>query len=170
MLRKKVEIDGREVEFKASAAVPRIYRMKFRRDLFMDLQKIAKSVKKKGKKEDKESSEIPIEDLEMFENIAYVMAQHADPENVPPDIMDWLEQFNTFSIYQILPAILELWNRPSSRELNTPLFLLRCCQVGISIRDLDLLTVGMVMDMFTEQQNDSYKYPRMATQEDFDKF
>ena len=104
MLRKKVEIDGREVEFKASAAVPRIYRMKFRRDLFMDLQKIAKSVKKKGKKEDKESSEIPIEDLEMFENIAYVM------ENVPPDIMDWLEQFNTFSIYQILPAILELWN------------------------------------------------------------
>lgn len=110
MLRKKVEIDGREVEFKASAAVPRIYRMKFRRDLFMDLQKIAKSVKKKGKKEDKESSEIPIEDLEMFENIAYVMAKHADPENVPPDIMDWLEQFNTFSIYQILPAILELWN------------------------------------------------------------
>ena len=103
MLRKKVEIDGREVEFKASAAVPRIYRMKFHRDLFMDLQKIAKSVKKKGKKEDKESSEIPIEDLEMFENIAYVMAQHAD-------IMDWLEQFNTFSIYQILPAILELWN------------------------------------------------------------
>ena len=50
MLRKKVEIDGREVEFKASAAVPRIYRMKFRRDLFVDLQKIAKSVKKKGKK------------------------------------------------------------------------------------------------------------------------
>ena len=49
MLRKKVEIDGREVEFKASAAVPRIYRMKFRRDLFMDLQKIAKSVKKKGR-------------------------------------------------------------------------------------------------------------------------
>lgn len=60
--------------------------------------------------------------------------------------------------------------RPSSRELNTPLFLLRCCQVGISIRDLDLLTIGMVMDMFTEQQNDSYKYPKMATQEDFDKF
>lgn len=58
----------------------------------------------------KSTSEIPIEDLEMFENIAYIMAQHADPENVPPDIMDWLEQFNTFSIYQILPAILELWN------------------------------------------------------------
>ena len=65
MLRKKVEIDGREIEFKASAAVPRIYRIKFRRDLFVDLQKIAKSVDKKGKKKDKESSEIPIEDLEL---------------------------------------------------------------------------------------------------------
>ena len=110
MLRKKVEIDGREVEFKASAAVPRIYRMKFHRDLFMDLQKVAKSVEKKGKKEGKESSEIPIENLEMFENIAYVMAQHADPQNVPADIMEWLEQFDTFSIYQILPVILNLWN------------------------------------------------------------
>lgn len=110
MLRKTVVIDGKEVEFKASAAVPRIYRMKFRRDLFVDLQKVAKSVDKKGKKKGKEESEIPIENLEMFENIAYVMAQHADPKNVPADIMEWLEQFETFSIYQILPAILELWN------------------------------------------------------------
>ena len=110
MLRKTVVIDGKEVEFKASAAVPRIYRMKFRRDLFVDLQKVAKSVDKKGKKQGKEESEIPIENLEMFENIAYIMAQHADPKNVPSDIMEWLEQFETFSIYQILPAILELWN------------------------------------------------------------
>ncbi len=110
MLRKTVVIDGKEVEFKASAAVPRIYRMKFRRDLFVDLQKVAKSVDKKGKKQGKEESEIPIENLEMFENIAYIMAQHADPKNVPADIMEWLEQFETFSIYQILPAILELWN------------------------------------------------------------
>lgn len=110
MLKKTVVIDGKEVEFKASAAVPRIYRMKFRRDLFMDLQKVAKAVDKKGKKEDKEESEIPIENLEMFENIAYVMAQHADPKNTPSDIMEWLEQFETFSIYQVLPTILELWN------------------------------------------------------------
>lgn len=108
-LRKTVSIDGREVEFKASAAVPRIYRLKFHRDLFVDLQKVAKSVDTKGKKKDKQDSEIPLEDLEMFENIAYVMAQHADPKNVPSDIIEWMEQFNTFSIYQILPTILELW-------------------------------------------------------------
>ena len=108
-LRRTVTIDEKEVEFKASAAVPRIYRLKFHRDLFIDLQKVAKSVETKGKKKDKQESEIPLEDLEMFENIAYVMAQHADPKNVPSDIIEWMEQFNTFSIYQILPTILELW-------------------------------------------------------------
>ena len=107
--RKMVEIDGKTIEFKASAAVPRIYRLKFHRDLFIDLQKLAKSVDTKGKKSDKPKSEIPIEDLEMFENIAYIMAQHANAKEVPSDIMEWLEEFDTFSIYQILPAILELW-------------------------------------------------------------
>ena len=109
MLRKTILIDGKEVQFKASAAVPRIYRIKFGRDLFVDLQKIAKSVKENGKTEENEESNIPIDDLSMFENIAYVMAQHADPKNVPADIMEWLDQFGTFSIYQVLPAILELW-------------------------------------------------------------
>lgn len=109
MLRKTVIIDGKEVQFKASAAIPRIYRIKFGRDIFVDLQKIAKSVKEKGETEENEESNIPVNDLSMFENIAYVMAQHADPQNVPADIMDWLDQFGTFSIYQVLPAILELW-------------------------------------------------------------
>ena len=104
MLRKTILIDGKEVQFKASAAVPRIYRIKFGRDLFVDLQKIAKSVKENGKTEENEESNIPIDDLSMFENIAYVMAQHADPKNVPADIMEWLDQFGTFSIYQVLPG------------------------------------------------------------------
>ncbi len=34
--------------------------------------------------------------------------------------------------------------------MTTPLFLLRCVQLGISIRDLDLLTIGLVNDMFVE--------------------
>lgn len=52
----------------------------------------------------------------------------------------------------------------------TPLFLLRCIEIGISIRDLDLLTIGMVMDIWTEKANDDVKYEQIATQEDFDKF
>lgn len=54
--------------------------------------------------------------------------------------------------------------------MTTPLFLLRCVQLGISIRDLDLLTIGMVSDMYAENSNDDCKYATLATQEDFDKF
>lgn len=54
--------------------------------------------------------------------------------------------------------------------MTTGLFLLRAAQLGISIRDLELMTVGMVTDMLIEANNDSAEYPHLATQEDFDKF
>jgi len=54
--------------------------------------------------------------------------------------------------------------------MTTPLFLLRCVEVGISIADLDLLTIGMVHDMWTEKGNDQYEYPVLASQDDMDKF
>ena len=54
--------------------------------------------------------------------------------------------------------------------MTTPLFLLRCTEVGISIGDLDLLTIGLVLDMWTEKSNDGVKYRCLADQSDFDKF
>lgn len=60
--------------------------------------------------------------------------------------------------------------RPTERELTTPLYLLRCMEVGISMRDLDFLTIGLVMDIWTEKGNDSVSYRQIATQSDFDKF
>lgn len=56
--------------------------------------------------------------------------------------------------------------------MTTPLFLLRCVQLGISVRDLDLLTIGTVFDMFTEYGNDQHAedYKAIATQDDFDGF
>ena len=54
--------------------------------------------------------------------------------------------------------------------MTTPLFLLRCVELGISIRDLDLLTVGLVNDMYIERDNDSENYDQIATQTDFDLF
>lgn len=54
--------------------------------------------------------------------------------------------------------------------MTTPLFLLRCTEIGISIRDLDLLTIGLVMDMWTEKGNDGASYDRIAGQAEFDKF
>ena len=63
--------------------------------------------------------------------------------------------------------------RATDRQMTTPLFLLRCVQLGISIRDLDLLTIGMVNDMYVESGNDQdadKHYSVLATQSDFDRF
>ncbi len=46
--------------------------------------------------------------LEAFENIAYLMAKHADP-SIPDTAEEWLEGFSVFSIYQVLPEIISLW-------------------------------------------------------------
>lgn len=55
--------------------------------------------------------------------------------------------------------------------MTTPLFLLRCVQLGLSIRDLDLLTIGMVNDMYAESGNDDWKgWREVADQRDFDRF
>ena len=75
MLSKTVKVGEREVTFKSSAAIPRMYRIKFKRDIFKDLTKLEKSYKDKGDG----SKELEIEDLEIFENVAYIMALHGDP-------------------------------------------------------------------------------------------
>ena len=54
--------------------------------------------------------------------------------------------------------------------MTTPLFLLRCLQIGMSINDLDLVTEGMVIDMATERANDDAEWDEIATQADFDAF
>lgn len=55
--------------------------------------------------------------------------------------------------------------------MSTALFLLRAAQLGISVSDLDLLTIGMLNDMYAERINDEEgEYARVATQEDFDNF
>lgn len=101
---KKIVIDGQEVAFRASAAIPRIYRVKFHRDIYKDLRALEKAV---GDSSEQESN-LDMFSLEMFENIAYVMAKHADP-SIPDTPEEWLDNFSTFSIYQVLPSIIELW-------------------------------------------------------------
>lgn len=101
---KKIEIDGKEVAFKASAAIPRIYRLKFQRDIYKDLSSLEKSIGD----EDEGTTNLDMFSLEMFENIAFIMAKHADP-SIPDSPEEWLDEFNTFSIYQVLPKLIELW-------------------------------------------------------------
>ena len=67
----------------------------------------------KSEESDSPESNIPPRLLEMFEDVAFIMARHGDPEHTPATPEDWLDQFNTFSVYEIFPQILELW------DLNT---------------------------------------------------
>ena len=104
MLEKTITVGDKQVKFRSSATIPRLYRIKFKRDIFKDLSRLESSYSKKKN----EDGSFAIEDLEIFENVAYIMAYHAD-HSLPDNIDDWLDQFEMFSIYEILPEILELW-------------------------------------------------------------
>lgn len=54
--------------------------------------------------------------------------------------------------------------------MTTPLFILRCLELGLNLSDCDRVTIGLVYDMYIEKNNDDYDYPIMAQQEDFDRF
>lgn len=58
----------------------------------------------------------------------------------------------------------------TDRPLTVGLLLLRCIQVGIPLSDLDLLDIGMIIDILKESSNDDAEWYEVATQEDFDKF
>ena len=111
---KNVVIDGKEVLFKASAAIPRIYRLKFGRDIYKDLRELSKNIDEQNP----ENSSLDTFSLEMFENIAYIMAKHAD-KTIPDTPEDWLDEFNTFSIYQVLPEIIQLWGMNTQTDIES---------------------------------------------------
>ena len=64
------------------------------------------------------------------------MAKHADLQGVPDTPDEWLEQFGTYSIYQVLPEIIELWG------LNV--------QLGVHISEMDLPTIGTINEVYSE--------------------
>ena len=102
-MEKMIKVGDREVAFKATGATLRIYRQMFLRDLLIDMQTLEKAMNdlKKGKP-------LPSDSLEIFENASYVMAKQADP-SVPDTPDEWLDGFDMFSIYEILPQIVALW-------------------------------------------------------------
>ena len=113
-MKQNIEIDGRQVPFRASAAIPRIYRMKFHRDIYKDLKVLERSLGDSTE----DASSLDMFSLEMFENIAYIMAKHADP-SIPDSPEEWLDEFNTFSIYQVLPKLIELWGLNVQTEVES---------------------------------------------------
>ena len=107
MLEKIITIDGKDVAFKTSAALPRIYREKFKSDVFIDLNRMREQAKKN--KKSKAEVATPYEALDTVEQLAYCMAKHADP-SIPDDINDWLSQFSSTAIYHIGKEVMLMWN------------------------------------------------------------
>lgn len=105
-MEKTINIDGKEVRLRATAAVPRLYRIKFGRDIMSDIARLSRAYDKATT----EDEQMDVTDLTFFESVAYIMAKHADKDAVPDTVEDWLDQFETFDIYQILPEIVSLWN------------------------------------------------------------
>lgn len=48
--------------------------------------------------------------------------------------------------------------------------MLRAVKLGISLRDMELVTIGMINEMYAEEANDILDWPELATQEDMDRF
>lgn len=103
---KAIQIDGKEIQFKATAGTPRVYRRAFGRDIYIDLTTLYEDMSK--------GETLSVESLSTFENISFIMAMQAEGkeierENVEEEIAKWLDQFETFSIYKVVPQIMELW-------------------------------------------------------------
>lgn len=60
--------------------------------------------------------------------------------------------------------------RPTDRPYTVGLYLNLCMALGLSIKDLEGLTYGMITDMIIEKNNNEFTYNELATQADFDRF
>ena len=100
-MKKTINIAGIDVVFKASGSTTLAYRRLFNSDIFKDIKKVQPQA---------ESGEMDAEALEIFLRIAYTMAKQGDP-TITDDIEEWLDQFEMFDIYYVLPEIMELWGK-----------------------------------------------------------
>ena len=111
-MERTLNIGGKSMRMRASALIPRLYRFKFGRDLIKDMSQLEETYKKAmSAKEDAtdEGRTFSALDLTIFENVAWVMSKAADPD-IPGDPDEWLDGIDgVFSIYEVLPQILELW-------------------------------------------------------------
>lgn len=114
-----IKIGEKNVGFKATALTPRLYRHKMGRDMIVDMNKLRKAfskaekISKNATEEEKKDAQLSVMDLEIFENVAWIMAKQYD-SSVPDTSDEWLDEFDTFSIYEILPEIITLWKANNS--------------------------------------------------------
>ena len=107
-MERKITIDGKEFNFKASAATPKRYRDKFHRDMLQDIAKLMIAFTK----DENGEPDVDLEefDMEILENIAYIMAKQGDYDRVPDKVEDWLDEFSgPLSLLIASGDIMDLW-------------------------------------------------------------
>lgn len=101
-MEKVLNIGGKQIKMKSTAGTMMRYRNNFNRDFIKDLVKLQSKLSDKLEK----GQEFEALDLDIFEKIAWCMAKTAD--NSIPDIENWLDEFDTFDIMQVLPELMNL--------------------------------------------------------------
>lgn len=115
-MQKIIEIEeGRSFNFKASAFSPIMYNKLFPgRDFLKDMECLKE-------KNDEEDNSFNMEHYEHFVRVAYTFAyqglaptprktkEQEEFREKYPDPWTWIDSFRTFSIYEILPEIIDLW-------------------------------------------------------------
>lgn len=106
-MEKTIVIDGQQVAFKSSGAIPKRYKMQFQRDFFKDLLAMGLANTKLEKLTEEEQLEAFRKiDFEVFYDIAWTLAKTANP--TIPDPMAWLDGFEAFPIMDILPELQDM--------------------------------------------------------------
>ncbi len=114
-MEKTISVDGRELKLKATASTPRVYRQAFGRDIFVDIKSLLAGLSA--------DADVSVEYLNAFENIAYCLNAQAEGkelkrETLEKDMEEWLDQFETFSIYHIFPQIMDLWRLTNEQTVE----------------------------------------------------
>lgn len=99
-MKKTIKIDGKDVVLEANALTPIIYRRMTGRDLFVDISGLQTATSS--------NTALDTETLETFLLITHTMAKQADA-SIPDSSDEWLAGFEMFSIYNVLPQIIDLW-------------------------------------------------------------
>lgn len=114
-MERTVTVGGKEMKMRASALIPRLYRFKFKRDMVADMRQLQRAYAKatalpeNATDAEREDAQFSAADLTIFEDVAYIMAKHGG-NDMPDSPEEWLDSIDgVFSIYEILPVILELW-------------------------------------------------------------
>lgn len=115
MIEKTINIEGKDITFRSSALLPKLYRFYLGRDMIQDMQHLIKGWKalnalpEETTEEERDRARLDLLDYEAFTNVAWIMMKHAG-EDVGKDPDEWLTNWDgAFSIYQVFPTVMELW-------------------------------------------------------------